>query len=231
MSGNDAFLWYNVGDWGRFGLAIPNFSNDTKSQNDTIRYLTDVVGRNLQAILWHPDARLRTPPSINTLTQQKRLAFASKTPGRTQHINLFALGPREAPDAYLADLPGYGYAKVPMDLQAHWQAFIDRYFRTREALRGLVVVMDIRHPLKDYDLQMLGYAVRRGLPAHALLTKADKLSRSQQMQSLAAVRKELSSHFADSVSVQVFSGESKLGVDDVRGVIGSWLEMTPPGNA
>lgn len=69
MSGNDAFLWYNVGDWGRFGLAIPNFSNDTKSQNDTIRYLTDVVGRNLQAILWHPDARLRTPPSINTLTR------------------------------------------------------------------------------------------------------------------------------------------------------------------
>lgn len=79
MSGNDAFLWYNVGDWGRFGLAIPNFSNDTKSQNDTIRYLTDVVGRNLQAILWHPDARLRTPPSINTLTRIHKLCTRARS--------------------------------------------------------------------------------------------------------------------------------------------------------
>ena len=76
---NDAFLWYNVGDWGRFGLAIPNFSNDTKSQNDTIRYLTDVVGRNLQAILWHPDARLRTPPSINTLTRIHKLCTRARS--------------------------------------------------------------------------------------------------------------------------------------------------------
>jgi hypothetical protein len=79
MSGNDAFLWYNVGDWGRFGLAIHNFSNDTKSQNDTIRYLTDVVGRNLQAILWHPDARLRTPPSINTLTRIHKLCTRARS--------------------------------------------------------------------------------------------------------------------------------------------------------
>ena len=79
MSGNDAFLWYNVGDWGRFGLAIPNFSNDTRSQNDTIRYLTDVVGRNLQAILWHPDARLRTPPSINTLTRIHKLCTRARS--------------------------------------------------------------------------------------------------------------------------------------------------------
>ena len=79
MTGNDAFLWYNVGDWGRFGLAIPNFSNDTTSQNDTIRYLTDVVGRNLQAILWHPDARLRTPPSINTLTRIHKLCTRARS--------------------------------------------------------------------------------------------------------------------------------------------------------
>ena len=79
MTGNDAFLWYNVGDWGRFGLAIPNFSNDTTSQNDTIRYLTDVVGRNLQAVLWHPDARLRTPPSINTLTRIHKLCTRARS--------------------------------------------------------------------------------------------------------------------------------------------------------
>jgi len=79
MTGNDAFLWYNVNEWGRYGLAIPNFSNDTKSQNDTIRYLTDVVGRNLQAILWHPDARLRTPPTINTLTRIHKLCTRARS--------------------------------------------------------------------------------------------------------------------------------------------------------
>lgn len=166
--------------------------------------------------------------ALNAICNQNALARVSKTPGRTQQLVFFDIPPTT--DRYLVDLPGYGYAKVPKDLQAHWQAFIQQYFETRQALRGLVVVMDIRHPLKDYDLQMLGYAVRRGLPAHALLTKADKLSRSQQMQSLAAVRKELSSQFADSVSVQVFSGESKLGVDDARGVIGAWLELAPPAN-
>ncbi|KGM54429.1 GTP-binding protein [Lysobacter daejeonensis GH1-9] len=161
--------------------------------------------------------------ALNAICNQNALARVSKTPGRTQQLVFFDIPPTT--DRYLVDLPGYGYAKVPKDLQAHWQAFIQQYFETRQALRGLVVVMDIRHPLKDYDLQMLGYAVRRGLPAHALLTKADKLSRNQQMQSLAAVRKELSSQFADSVSLQVFSGESKLGVDDARAVIGGWLEM------
>ena len=128
-------------------------------------------------------------------------------------------------DRFLVDLPGYGYAKVPQDLQAHWQAFLDGYFGSRHALRGLVVVMDIRHPLKEYDRQMLGYAVERGLPAHALLTKADKLSRGAQGNALLAVRKELASAFGDTVSVQTFSGESKLGVDQARAVFGGWLEL------
>jgi GTP-binding protein len=126
---------------------------------------------------------------------------------------------------YLVDLPGYGYAKVPQDLQAHWQAFLDGYFGSRMALKGLVVVMDIRHPLKEYDRQMLGYAVGRGLPAHALLTKADKLSRGAQGNALLAVRRELSSVFGDTVSVQTFSGESKQGVDEARAVVGGWLEL------
>ena len=129
------------------------------------------------------------------------------------------------PEAHLVDLPGYGYAKVPQELQAHWQAFIDNYFRTRDALKGLVVVMDIRHPLKDYDRQMLAYAVQRGLPAHALLTKADKLGRGQQAQTLQKVRKDLAAAFGDLVSVQTFSGESKQGVDEARAVIGGWLGL------
>lgn len=162
--------------------------------------------------------------ALNALTRQNALARVSKTPGRTQQLVYFQV----TPEAHLVDLPGYGYAKVPLELQAHWQAFIDDYFRSRQALKGLVVVMDIRHPLKDYDLQMLGYAVQRGLPAHALLTKADKLGRGQQAQTLAKVRKELSSRFGDEVSVQCFSGESRQGVDEARLVIGNWLGLPPP---
>ncbi|MBB5875273.1 MULTISPECIES: ribosome biogenesis GTP-binding protein YihA/YsxC [unclassified Xanthomonas] len=164
--------------------------------------------------------------ALNALTRQNALARVSKTPGRTQQLVFFQV----QPERYLVDLPGYGYAKVPQELQAHWQAFIDRYFRTREALRGLVVVMDIRHPLKDYDRQMLGYAAQRGLPAHALLTKADKLGRGQQGQVLQQVRKELTSAFGDTVSVQTFSGETRQGVDEARGIVGGWLglDVEPP---
>ena len=159
--------------------------------------------------------------ALNALTRQNALARVSKTPGRTQQLVFFQV----SPEAHLVDLPGYGYAKVPLDLQAHWQAFIDKYFRTREALKGLVVVMDIRHPLKDYDRQMLGYAMRRGLPAHVILTKADKLGRGAAGNTLQAVRMELSRSFADSVSVQLYSGESKQGVDELRAVVAGWLEL------
>ncbi len=159
--------------------------------------------------------------ALNALTHRNGLARVSKTPGRTQQLVFFQV----QPDRYLVDLPGYGYAKVPQELQAHWQAFIDQYFRTREALRGLVVVMDIRHPLKDYDRQMLGYAVQRGLPAHALLTTADKLGRGQQAQALRAVKKELFSSFGDTVGVQTFSAESKQGVEEARAVVAGWLGL------
>lgn len=161
--------------------------------------------------------------ALNALCHQNALARVSKTPGRTQQLVFFETPP--AVNRYLVDLPGYGYAKVPKDLQAHWQAFIDRYFRTRDALKGLVVVMDIRHPLKDYDRQMLDCAVQRGLPAHALLTKADKLGRGQQAQQLQAVRKELSAAYGDTVSLQAFSGESRQGVEEARGVVARWLEL------
>ena len=171
--------------------------------------------------------------ALNALCQQNALARVSKTPGRTQQLVFFdvtpgadgAAGAAPADARYLDDLPGYGYAKVPQDLQAHWQAFLDAYFGNRQALRGLVVVMDIRHPLKDYDRQMLAYAMQRGLPAHALLTKADKLGRGQQAQALHAVRRELSAAFGDSVGVQAFSGESKQGVEEARAVVAGWLGL------
>ena len=162
--------------------------------------------------------------ALNALCQQNALARVSKTPGRTQQLVFFGLPPHE--NKYLVDLPGYGYAKVPQDLQAHWQAFLEGYFGSRDALRGLVVVMDVRHPLKEYDRQMLGYAMRRGLPAHVILTKADKLGRGAAGNTLQAVRMELSRAFGDSVSVQVFSGEKKTGVDELRAVVGRWLELS-----
>lgn len=162
--------------------------------------------------------------ALNALCGQNALARVSKTPGRTQQLVYFALPPYL--DRHLVDLPGYGYAKVPQELQAHWQTFIAEYFATRQALRGLVVVMDIRHPLKDYDWQMLGYAVQRGLPAHVLLTKADKLGRGAAGNVVLAVRRDLSARFADSISVQTFSAESKTGVEQARQVVAGWLGMT-----
>ncbi|PNS08938.1 ribosome biogenesis GTP-binding protein YihA/YsxC [Solilutibacter silvestris] len=164
--------------------------------------------------------------ALNAICQQNALARVSKTPGRTQQLVFFELPPHA--DLYLVDLPGYGYAKVPKEMQEHWQAFIAQYFESRRALAGLVVVMDIRHPLREYDLQMLGYAVRRGLPAHALLTKADKLSRGAAGNTLQAVRKQLAAEFGDSVTAQVFSGESKQGVDEARAVIARWLGLGAP---
>jgi len=161
--------------------------------------------------------------ALNALCGRNALARVSKTPGRTQQLVYFSLPPHEG--RYLVDLPGYGYAKVPQDLQAHWQAFLDAWFGSRNGLRGLVVVMDIRHPLKEYDLQMLGYAMQRGLPAHALLTKADKLSRGAAGNAVLAVRKELQARWGDSVGVQAFSAESKQGVEEARKVIAGWLEL------
>ncbi|WP_242108885.1 ribosome biogenesis GTP-binding protein YihA/YsxC [Luteimonas aquatica] len=166
--------------------------------------------------------------ALNALCQQNALARVSKTPGRTQQLVYFEIVPTASmplEGRYLVDLPGYGYAKVPQELQAHWQGFLDSYFGSRIALRGLVVVMDIRHPLKDYDRQMLGYAAERGLPAHVLLTKADKLSRGAAMNTLQAVGRELASAFGDSVSVQTFSAPSKQGVDEARAVVANWLDM------
>ena len=155
--------------------------------------------------------------ALNAICQQNALAKVSKTPGRTQQLVFFEVEPERC----LVDLPGYGYAKVPEEMRERWKEFINVYFHTRQSLAGLVVVMDIRHPLREYDLQMLDYAVERELPAHCLLTKADKLGRGEQGNTLLKVRREL----GERASVQVFSGESKLGVDEARAVVARWLEL------
>ena len=162
--------------------------------------------------------------ALNALCGQKALARTSKTPGRTQQLVYFEV----AAGRYLVDLPGYGYAKVPADLRQHWLGFINGYFRQRAALAGLVVVMDIRHPLREFDRQMLDYAAGRGLPVHCLLTKADKLGRGQQVQALAAVRRTLATDYGDHVDVQLFSATAKTGLEEARGVVAGWLQLAPP---
>ena len=160
--------------------------------------------------------------AMNTLCDPTGLARTSKTPGRTQQINVFPLAD---PAQRLIDLPGYGYAKVPEALRAHWRGVLDAYLRTRSSLRGLVLVMDARHPLKDFDRQMLAFGAASGRPCHCLLTKADKLSRSEGARTLAAVRKELA-EIAPEASAQLFSSLGKTGLDELRALVVRWL--TPP---
>jgi len=156
--------------------------------------------------------------AINTLANHTRLAFVSKQPGRTQLINFFTLGQ----GVHLVDLPGYGYAKVPESMRKHWQHVLSTYLSTRPSLRGLVLVMDSRHPLTPLDRQMLDWFSPTGKPVHVLLTKSDKLSRSEAMKTLAAVRKELQTTWGN-CTVQLFSSLKKQGVDEVEKVVGPWL--------
>ena len=160
--------------------------------------------------------------AINTLANHTRLAFVSKTPGRTQLINFFRL----QNGAVLVDLPGYGYAEVPEAVRRQWQHLLEDYLTRRPNLIGLVLIMDSRHPLKDRDRTMIGWFAPSGRPIHVLLTKSDKLTRSEAAATLAAVRKELAP-LGEQVTVQLFSSLKKTGVEEVEQVVGSWLAAAP----
>jgi GTP-binding protein len=159
--------------------------------------------------------------AINTLADHTRLAFVSKTPGRTQHINYFSLGDNR----YLVDLPGYGYAQVPPAVKQHWEKLLSTYLQSWEPLRGLVLIMDVRHPLTKLDRQMLDWFIPTGKPVHILLTKADKLSRQQATQTLFAVKKELAD-ICPMCTVQLFSSLKKQGMEEAEAIIGSWFAET-----
>ncbi|PWG65764.1 ribosome biogenesis GTP-binding protein YihA/YsxC [Sediminicurvatus halobius] len=156
--------------------------------------------------------------ALNALTDQRQLARISKTPGRTQQINVFPVTDHQR----LIDLPGYGYAKAPAALRAHWQQTLPRYLETRRSLRGLVLIMDIRHPLTDSDRQMLAWCAAAGLPAHILLNKADKLRRGPAGNALQKVRATLAREFPGT-SVQLFSSTVPMGVDEARARLDDWL--------
>lgn len=161
--------------------------------------------------------------ALNTLTNQKSLARTSKTPGRTQLINLFEV----ADGKRLVDLPGYGYAEVPEEMKRKWQRALGEYLEKRQSLQGLVVLMDIRHPLKDLDQQMIEWAVDSNIAVLVLLTKADKLASGARKAQLNMVREAVLAFNGD-VQVETFSSLKKQGVDKLRQKLDTWFsEMQP----
>lgn len=159
--------------------------------------------------------------AINTLTEQKALARTSKTPGRTQQIVIFSIDEQRR----IADLPGYGYAKVPERLRAHWRHVMQIYFNRRLSLRGVVLVMDIRHPLRPFDEQMLKWCESSQVSCHVLLTKADKLKRGPAQATLLKVRKSL----PFGATAQVFSASRRAGLDELITVLNDWYEIDSGG--
>ena len=160
---------------------------------------------------------------INALARQKQLARASKTPGRTQLINFFALDEERR----LVDLPGYGYAKVSHTMKDEWQRHLGEYLQGRFSLRGLILLMDIRHPLTDFDRNMLTWAKERQLAVHCVLTKADKLNRGPALNALQAVKKDLKALGYD-CTAQLFSALKLDGLEALGDKLGEWLEYPPP---
>lgn len=156
--------------------------------------------------------------ALNTLTQQKNLARTSKTPGRTQLINLFEV----EPDCRLVDLPGYGFAQVPEAVKRKWQKSLGEYLQKRESLKGLVVLMDIRHPLKDLDQQMIDWAVSVDIPVLLLLTKADKLASGAQKRQLDMVREAILP-FQGDITVATFSSLKKQGIEQLKNKLNEWF--------
>ena len=158
--------------------------------------------------------------AINTLCQQKGLARTSRTPGRTQMLNFFQLDQQRR----LVDLPGYGYAKVPETRKRQWQQELAAYLEQRRSLRGVILLIDIRHPLKEYDRNMLEWGCGIGLPLHILLTKADKLKRGVATKTLMQVRKAVA-EFDGEVSVQLFSALKHQGIDQAHQLLDRWFEL------
>ncbi|HEY9025058.1 MAG TPA: ribosome biogenesis GTP-binding protein YihA/YsxC [Burkholderiaceae bacterium] len=171
--------------------------------------------------------------AINALAQQRQLAFASKTPGRTQLINLFALGPREAPDAFLADLPGYGYAAVGRDKKLVWQKVMADYLEVRRALAGVVLMVDSRHGFTPLDLQLMEFIAQRVRTGEVkllvLLTKADKLTKSESQAAVAAASAVLGDFVTDDsdIGVTLFSSLRRIGVEDAAEQLLAWKKAMP----
>ena len=188
----------------------------------TVANLRDLPQDSVREVAFAGRSNAGKSSTINTLAGRVRLAYVSKTPGRTQHLNYFTL----ADGKYFVDLPGYGYAKAPEAIRSQWEGLIGPYLNKREQLAGLVVIMDIRRPMTDLDLRLIDWFRPTGRPIHILLSKADKLSRQEQTKALRSVKAEVATWGdADLYSVQLFSSLKKTGVEEAERVLAKWLEI------
>ncbi|CAM2149523.1 MULTISPECIES: ribosome biogenesis GTP-binding protein YihA/YsxC [Paraburkholderia] len=199
----------------------------------TVNHLRDLPATARPEVAFAGRSNAGKSTAINLLCNQKRLAFASKTPGRTQHINYFSVGPADEPSGYLVDLPGYGYAEVPEAAKQHWQHLLSVYLQTRAQLSGLVLMMDARRPLTELDRRMIEWFAPTGKPIHALLTKCDKLTRQESVLALRSTNKAFDEYrqqgYQGKLSAQLFSALKRVGLDEAHAVIESWI--VPPDNA
>ena len=188
----------------------------------TVNHLKDLPDTPLE-IAFVGRSNAGKSSAINTLTNHVRLAYVSKTPGRTQHINFFELQNGN----FLVDLPGYGYSQVPEAIRTHWVKLLGDYLQQRKQLIGLILIMDARHPLKELDIRMLDFFHTTGRPVHILLSKADKLSKNEQIKTLSQVKKLLKPYSErQNISVQLFSSLKKQGLEEVNQTVGSWFAAT-----
>jgi len=188
----------------------------------TVANLRDMPQDSVREVAFAGRSNAGKSSTINALAGRVRLAYVSKTPGRTQHLNYFTL----AAGKYFVDLPGYGYAKAPEAIRSQWEGLIGPYLNKREQLAGLVVIMDIRRPMTDLDLRLIDWFRPTGRPIHILLSKADKLSRQEQTKALRSVKAEVATWGdAELYSVQLFSSLKKTGVEEAERVLAKWLEI------
>lgn len=186
----------------------------------TVANLRDLPQDSLREIAFAGRSNAGKSSAINTLAGRVRLAFVSKTPGRTQHLNYFTLEEGK----YFVDLPGYGFAKAPEAIRSQWEGLIGPYLSKREQLAGLVVIMDSRRPFTDLDIRLIDWFRPTGRPIHILLSKADKLSRQEQTKVLRSVQAEIATWGdAELYSVQLFSSLKKTGVEEAERVLAGWL--------
>ena len=188
----------------------------------TVANLRDLPQDSLREIAFAGRSNAGKSSAINTLAGRVRLAFVSKTPGRTQHLNYFTLEEGK----YFVDLPGYGFAKAPEAIRSQWEGLIGPYLSKREQLVGLVVIMDSRRPFTDLDIRLIDWFRPTGRPIHILLSKADKLSRQEQTKILRSVKAEVATWGdAELYSVQLFSSLKKTGVEEAERVLAGWLDI------
>lgn len=188
----------------------------------TVNDLKSLPKESLKEIAFAGRSNVGKSSLINTLANQTRLAFTSKTPGRTQHINYFSL---EKAGIFLVDLPGYGYAKVPEKIRNHWEVLLSNYLQKHPPLIGLVLIMDSRHPLKELDYTMLNFFGATKKPIHIVLSKSDKLNNQEKTEVLNFVKSQLEKKGFTNFSIQLFSSLKRKGVDELEMILDEWLNF------